>query len=207
MKYVKMLGLAAVAVAALMAFVGASSASASVLCKTTPPSGICPANQAYPAGTEIHAVNQEKVVLHAEFGTLECEESTVSGTTEKEGSATETVKGNVTVLTFAKCNCEVKVLKNGSLEIHAEDDDGNGTLTANGQEVTTTCSTIFGNVHCIYVTENSNLGTVKGGNPAVFTGTPTISRKPTNALCSPQATWTANYKITSPTPLWVATST
>jgi hypothetical protein len=38
MKYLKMLGLAAIAAMGLMAFLGASTASATVLCETTPAS-------------------------------------------------------------------------------------------------------------------------------------------------------------------------
>ena len=47
MKYVKMLGLAAVAAMALMAFLGASSASATVLCKTHITSGCAAAGWDY----------------------------------------------------------------------------------------------------------------------------------------------------------------
>jgi len=104
MKYVKMLGLAAVAAAALMAFVGASTASATVLCKTagtgSPTGTTCPANQAYPAGTAITAVNKGTVKLDTTFKTIECSGSEVKGSTSNEGSATETVTGPEGTLTF-----------------------------------------------------------------------------------------------------------
>jgi hypothetical protein len=57
MKYLKMLGLAAIAAAALMAFVGAGTASAAggVLCKVegTSSGTTCPSGQAYTPGTKI----------------------------------------------------------------------------------------------------------------------------------------------------------
>src|SRR5512144_2251569 len=121
MKYIKMLGLAAVAAAALMAFVGASSASATVLCKTSVvgTGGICPTGWGYSG--EIHGVAEVPPVLTGTIN-IECEESTVQGNaTEGTGSPTETPNGAITTLTFTgNCNCEVVVVKNGTLEIHAD---------------------------------------------------------------------------------------
>jgi len=208
MKYVKMLGLAAIAAAALMAFVGASSASATVLCKTEgtgPPTGTtCPALQAYGAGTEIHAVNTTTVKLDTTFKTVECTGSTIKGSTSNEGGPTETVTGPEGELTFTGCNCTVNVLKAGTLEIHWIEGTHNGTITSNGSEVTVNCSTIFGNVHCIYVTENDSIGDLTGGNPAIFHSTAVIKRKKTDSICAEQSTWTATYEVTSPKPLYVA---
>ena len=224
MKYVKMLGLAAVAAAALMAIVGSSTASATVLCAAEPTNGnpatkgtVCPTNFAYIAGTEIHAVldpGTGPAKLTTAFKNIECEESTVSGSTENEGSAAETVKGKVATLTFGKCNCEVKVLeeggkqKAGTLEVHWIPDTFNGTLTSNGAEVTANCSTIFGTVHCIYVTENTDLGTLTGGNPATMDiESANIPRLSTSGLCAETAKWDAKYEVTSPKPLYVADHT
>ena len=211
MKYLKMLGLAAVAAAALMAFVGGSTASATVLCKTTPtkpqtPEGTtCPPNQAYPAGTKIHAVNEEHTVLTTEFLNVTCTESTVEGETENEGSATETVKGPITVLTFNGCNCTVNVLKRGSLEVHWIEGTHNGTLKSSGAEVTVECSTIFGKVHCIYTTNATDLGTLTGGKTATMDiSSAGIPRVTTSALCDPTSNWDAKYNITTPDELYVA---
>ena len=101
MKYVKTLSLAAVAAAALMAFVGASTASATVLCKTpgtgSPTGTVCPAGEAYPKETEVHAVSEGNVVLTtgSEFTEITCKKGTVIGKAGDEGSATETVTGSV----------------------------------------------------------------------------------------------------------------
>jgi len=202
MKYAKMLCLA-VAAAALVAFVGASSASATVLCSTTPNAeGVCPSGWTYPAGTSIHAVNTTTVRLDTTFKTVECTGSTITGETSNKGSASETITGPEGTLTFSGCNCTVNVLKAGTLEIHWISSTHNGTVTSNGSEVTVTCSTIFGNVHCIYVTENDSIGDLTGGNPAIFHSTAVIKRKATNGLCSEESTWTATYEVTSPKPLY-----
>jgi hypothetical protein len=215
MKYVKMLGLAAVAAAALMAFVGASTASATVLCKVQGEGSgastgtTCPANQAYGAGTKIKAslVSGTKAKLKTEFKTIECEESSVEGETSSEGGAGESITGPEGKLSFGKCNCEVKVFKAGTLSTSWISGTHNGTLTSTGSETTTTCNTIFGSVHCIYVTENDDLGTLTGGTMAKLDANASIPRLPTNGLCSAEANWTAEYTVTAPEPLWVTGET
>jgi hypothetical protein len=216
MKYVKMLGLATVAAAALMAFVGASSASATVLCTTNPvavPTGTtCPANQAEPAGTEIHAVSEGNLVLTtgSEFTEITCKKGTVKGKTSNEGSATETVKGAAETITWEECStpngaCTVTTVKPGTLEVHWIEGTHNGTLTSTGAEITSNCASIFGNIHCIYKAENEDLGTITGGNPATadFESTP-VNIIATSGLCPSGPKWDAKYEITTPKPLYIA---
>ena len=189
MKYVKMLGLAAVAAAALMALVGVGTASATTL------TGV--EGKVLAKGSTIHAnfvstKTQPKATLTTEFKNIECEESTVSGVTTNETG--ETVNGEVKSLTFSKCNCEVKVLKTGTLSINAS-----SVLKSSGAEVTATCSTIFGSVHCIYATSNTELGSLKGGTTATLEiSSKDIPRLSTNGLCDPTANWDANYSVDNP---------
>jgi len=211
MKYVRILGLAAVAAAALMAFVGASTASATVLCTvegTGSPTGTtCPEGKAEPGGTEIKSslVAGTKAVLATSFKTIECKKSSVAGKTSNEGSATETVTGSITTLTFEECNCVINVLKNGSLEVHWISGTHDGTVTSSGAEVTAECETLFGKVHCIYTTNATDLGTLAHGNPAKLeVKEASIPRAPTNALCAEKALWTATYEVTTPKPLFIA---
>ncbi len=183
-------------VAALMSFT--ATASATVLVSQ---------GAVVSAGTAIKAgLKEGPAKLTTSVGTIECKSSTVEGKVENAGGAESTVSGSISSLTFAECNCEVKTLKNGSLEIHTEvaEANGNGTLTGSGTEVTTSCSTIFGTVHCIYVTENTDLGTLVAGNPAKLeVKEASIPRLTTNSLCSEEALWTASYEVTSPKPLGV----
>jgi hypothetical protein len=218
MKYVKTLALAVVAAAALMAFVGASSASATVFCKTQPTTGggstqgtTCPEGWAYPAGTRNHEVNVGNVLLKTGFKNIECEESTIKGAIKNEGSATETPNGPVETLTFGKCNCSTTVLLNGTQEFHWIPDTFNATITSNGSTVTANCSTIFGTVHCNYVTEHTDLGEItgsaNGSTAAVVHIHAELPRESTSGLCDEEAFWEGTYEVKEPKPVWFAAHT
>jgi hypothetical protein len=207
MKYIKSLSCAIAIAFALAVFAGASSASATVLCKvegTGSPTGTtCPSGQEYTG--EIHAVNTTTVKLDTTFKTVECSGSTVGGTANA-GSATTTVTGPEGTLTFTGCNCTVTVLKAGTLEIHWISGTHNGTVTSNGLTVTILCSTIFGNVHCAYVTSNTVIGVLTASAMplrAIIHWLVVLIPEPTNALCSEESTLTASYEVTTPNPLYV----
>jgi hypothetical protein len=199
MKYLKMLGLAAVAAAGLMAFVGAGSASATTLTCTNPPGTkvVCP------AGTTIESTATSSLLLKAGFAEITCTASTVKGKTSNAGSTTETVKGPIETLTFTSCGSStVDVIKNGSLEIHTDTEgvtDGNGTVTGTGSEVTVSA---FG-TSCVYGTpEPKDLGTLKGssntGGTATFTISASLSKVSGGFLCANPAAWSGSYKVTNP---------
>jgi hypothetical protein len=204
MKYIKMLGLAAVAAAALMAFVGAGTASAAKLTS--------PAGTVVPVGTVIKAENEGKVVLDPPFGAIECSKSIVEGKVTNAGGitiiegkeVTDTVKGEITTLDFTECNATVTVLKKGTLEIHSLG-NGNGTLTSNGAEVTVQ----FVGTHCIFTTSNTDLGTVTGSGNTKSNATLDISATiprtggSSGIFCGSTAAWTGAYKVTAPNPLFI----
>jgi hypothetical protein len=200
MKYIKMLGLAAVAAAALMAFVGAGTASATTLTGTGCAVSHCA------IGTTIASESEGTTELHPPIGSINCKKSTVSGKTTTTGAAAETVKGNIEVLTFTECNATVTVLKKGTLEIHTENSasaNNNGTLTSSGAEVTVN----YVGFHCIFTTNNTDLGTVTGsantkGNATLDIST-TIPRTggSSGAFCGTTAQWTGAYRVTSPASL------
>lgn len=212
MRYIKMLGLAAVAAAALMAFVGAGTASATTLCKTVPDaSGNCEAAWHYPVGTTIHATQEPGTTANLENtsgSTLDtCTESTIHGVTTTTGSATETVKGHIDAISWGSgttpCTATTDTLALGTLEVHAELPHGRGTLTGAGSKVTVN---IFG-VSCVYGTgTGTDLGTVTGGNPATIDVNAVIKKEEGGFLCPETTKWTASYIVTSPKPLYVATS-
>ena len=203
MKYVKMLGLAAVAAAALTAFVGAGTASATVLCKEGITTGCASAGKAYPAGTTVEASLEGSAELVA-GGFIEdtCTGSTIKGTTSTAGSSTTTVSGNATSLTWSNCTFPTTTTKLGSLEIHWISGTDNGTLTASGFEVT--IHQLFGD--CVYSSgANNDLGTVKGGNPATIAIKTSVTGGGAFG-CPSTATWTAAYTVTAPKPLFVSSS-
>lgn len=196
MKYVKMLGLLAIAAAALMAFAGTASATT-----LTNGSGVF-----YPKGTVIHAEAEGTVTLHPPIGDITCTSSTVQGEVEKPGGAaeSETVSGPIGTLTFGGCNAAVTVLKPGTLEIHTKEkgvNNGNGTLTSNGAEVTVVA---FG-IHCVFTTSNTDIGTVTGSKTkdATLDIEATIPRTGGSFLCGSTAQWTGSYTVDKPTPLYI----
>ena len=223
MKYLKMLGLAAIAAGALMAFVGAGTASATTL-TCTEPAGTkvtCPKGTVIKSASEGHAVLDNSVL-----GNIECN-STVEGTITNPGSSTETVSGPIKEevtkestdfgLTFTNCtSAVVQVLKSGSLEIHTEygvedpnkeitniqkpNSTNNGTLTSTGSEVTVEKA----GFHCIYKTSATDLGTVTGSTTTKGKATLDISATiprtggRSGAFCGSSAPWTGSYVINSP---------
>jgi hypothetical protein len=198
MKYLKMLGLAAIAAGALMAFVGAGTASATELeCGES----MCAEH------TTIHAEASSTVILHPVIGNIECKKSTVSGTTENTGSSSETVKGPIASLTWGECNTEeIKTLEAGSLEVHTDANDtagtsGNGTLTSIGAKVTVK----FLGFHCIFGTNNpTDIGTITGSRATG--GTPVLMIEArieriggtSGAFCGGTSEWTGSYAVDNP---------
>lgn len=206
MKSVKILGLLAVAAAAVMAFAG--TASATILTS--------------PTGT----VYTGKIVAHSEgttsldgaFTTVSCSKSNVEGPITGHGAGV-TVKGTVEVLTFTECNFPVTVLKKGTLELHPmlEKEEGGkkvhttcpsgyctGTLTSSGAEIS--IATSIGT--CVFTTTNTGLGTVTptndtGGHATLDIGSSPIPRTGGNFLCGSSGTWTGAYTVTQPSTLWI----
>jgi hypothetical protein len=190
MKYVKMLGLLAVAAAALMAFAG--TASATVLTS--------PAGTTY-TGT-IKAESVGATSLHGPFTTVSCTNSTVEGTVSQHGAGV-TVKGSIgkEKLTFTGCNYPVKVLKEGSLEIHATS-GGNGTVTSSGAEVTIETSI----ANCIFTTNSTDIGTFEGnggGHARLSINSAGIPRTGHSFFCGSSGQWTGSYTVTTPGTLTV----
>jgi hypothetical protein len=184
MKHLKILSFAAVAAAALMAFVGAGTASATTL------TGV--GGAVLGTGSTIHANNEGTVTLTTEFKNIECKKSTISGKTTNETGTTVNI--NVEAWTFEECNCTVSVLKKGTLSIAS-----GGAVTSSGAEFTATCSTIFGNVHCFYQTSATDLGVLVGGTTAKWEiNNKEIPRRSTNTLCDPTGDMDATYKIDNP---------
>jgi hypothetical protein len=185
MKYVKILGLLAVAAAALMAF--AASASATTV---TSPTG----SKTTPT---IHAVSEGgHVVLANSNANIECA-STVEGTVESHGEGV-TARGRITALTFSSCTngWTVTVDNLGGLEAHWTS-GYNGTVTSSETTVSATLHTIFGTIHCRYLTSNTDIGTLTGGNPATLDISASIPFHSGGGLCgSGNSAWSGKYLLT-----------
>jgi hypothetical protein len=202
MKYIKILGLAAVAAMALMAF-GAGTASATKLCTTAGDTTNCGSH--YPINTTVEGTLTGSAVLETTGGTVldTCTGSTVSGKTTSTAATGSTVTGNVETLTWTGCTFTTHTIAKGSLEIKHISGTDNGTLTGRNQEVTIKTG-LFG--PCIYGTAaGTDLGTVTGGNPASITINALVPlTKDDGGICPSEARWTASYAITTPKPLYVS---
>ncbi len=200
MKHAKMLALAAVAAGALMAFVGAGTASATVLCSTTTES--CSEGQNWkentvldftiPSGSSANLVDTGGEELD------KCSTSTVKGKITNAGSSTATVTGPVEELTWGSCTFPTKTLTLGKLEVHKIAGTSNGTLTADGTFEVTINTIFFGS--CIYgVTSGVDLGELTEGNPAIFHANAVAEKfSGSNFACPSTSKWTATYTLTSP---------
>lgn len=205
MKYVKMLALAAVAASALMAIVGAGSASASVLCSTN--KSPCPVGQKWTAGQNIDfslstgtsAELKETNAPDGEGKSLDtCKSSTVEGEITNVGSATETTTGKITALTWGTCTFPTTTTQKGKLEIHKIAGSSNGTLTSDEATKVTINTIFFGT--CVYTVEaGKSIGDVTEGNPAVFHANAVAHKQEGSALaCPTTSVWTATYTLTAP---------
>ncbi|MGN6256709.1 MAG: hypothetical protein ACTHN3_03020 [Solirubrobacterales bacterium] len=194
MKYAKILGLFALAAAALMAFAGTASAT-----QLTSPSGTVYTSKIVAEGEGETTLENTAIGLK-----VQCVKSTVEGTVASHGS-TVTAAGNISSLTFTECTngYTVTVLKSGSLEVHTEGttSNGNGTLTSSGAEVTIHTPLGFS---CTFTTSSTDIGKVTGGTPAKLAiAGASIPRTGDSSLCGSSATWKGTYKVTTPSTLLV----
>jgi hypothetical protein len=196
MKYIKMLGLAAVATAAFMAFAGTASATI-----TGPTPGALP--------TTIHATGSTAAgdgsyLLEAGFAEITCTESTVHG--DVNTNDTLVASGPITGISFTGCgSATVDPLKNadgtyGSLEIQVpKGKAGEGTVVGYNTFVTTA---VLG-TSCVYSTSATGtlLGTLKNGTPAKLTISASLPKASGGLLCANPAKWTGTYTVTTPSSL------
>lgn len=205
MRHLKTLAPLFIVAAAVTALAGAGTATATVLCKNNLNTETC--SERYPVGTEFKTHLTGLATLTTTFKNISCEEASGEGKLESEGSSTTTPWGKGTG-TYGKCNCEVKVIRTGTIEVHYIAGTDNGTVTFKETEVTAGCSTIFGSVHCIFATgSGTDLGTLSSGSPAKAEfKEANIPRLSTSSLCAEKAQLDATFEITTPNPLYVAAS-
>ena len=195
MKYVKTLGLAAVAATALMAILGVGSASATTL--TGEGGGILG------KGSTIHAtlesgVNSKFVMA---LNTVKCSESTFAAVTTTETGGEVFAETSKTSLSFGECGCEVKTLSGGSLSFR-DLTNKNGEMTLSGVEITTSCLQSGEVRHCILAMTSTKIGTLTGSENTKTTATMDIASESigllmTNPKCE-NAKWEAKYLVDTP---------
>jgi len=189
MKYLKLLGLAAVAATALIAFVGAGTASAVTLCTTDEPGTTTCTGSAWKV-THIEASQIGSGVLEDTSGNtlITCTTSSMTaGPMSTGGGAGTPSTGSVTALSFSNCNSTPVVLKKGTLSVNSS-----RQFISNGGEIT---ASLFG-VSCNYATSNTVLGTgVQGSDTLTINAV--IKRSAGGFLCPETTKWTATFTITN----------
>jgi hypothetical protein len=192
MKYLKMLGLAAVAAMALMA-IGAGTASATTLEVT----GV---TKNEPVTITASLLSGSSALLQTTSGAFAntCTESHVLGVTVAPYSGTR-VGGPISSLSFTKCTSSpVVVDAAGSLSVEYTSGT-NGTVRSSGAKVTVP-SPLGGTLTCV-TGENTDIGTLTG--KATGFATMDINAVLNCGFLAPSSTWTGTYEITTPHALGV----
>jgi hypothetical protein len=206
MKYLKALGLAAVAAMVVTAFLGAGSASATVLCKTALQEGCAASGWDYSAGTEIDISLVFTTSTRGTGGELldTCTEGTNKGSTTNTGSSNETVDWNLTEFRSSNCTTTTDTVSNGSLEVHWISGGTNGTVTVKGTQATKQLS----GVSCLYgpPAGGTTLGTLEGGSEPKLHVEAVLPKLSGSFICAPDVVWNGSYVVTSPQPLYVSAS-
>jgi hypothetical protein len=227
MKYLKMLSLAAVAAMALMAVIGVSSASAVELCKENTGTAACPAAQMYTPEQKITA-DATSAVLTTSGGFINpivtCSTSgTIPGsetelTVKSTGGGKEiTVKGTITKLTFNNCkdnlghkctaaakgldyDAELHTTANNKWRLTAFKDTTEGHTGEAGEPgASVSCETL---PTCEYHTAKAELNGEGGSAGVAFLEANKIALTGAAFPCPTNATWSAKYTLTSPSPIF-----
>jgi hypothetical protein len=188
------IALAAVAAAALMAFLGVSTASATQLC--TDLGGGCTEYSGAITGTSTNAT------LATNIANFECSDS--QATINASSSTGAPILGEVTALSFTGCRTEVSLIpctvtvKNLPYSASLE----GKTLTVT-DPVGAGAKMVCGSwLSCEFLTNKASLA-ITNGEPTVAKAEQVALSHETGAICPSTATWSATYSVVSPTGLTV----
>jgi hypothetical protein len=205
MKYLKPIGLAAIAAMALTAYLGAGTASATVLYIYDTPSG----NPTVGIKTTVGATVEGSTTFEDTEEDLlveTCTTSEIRALMEEFGSATSHPYGSNVAFTFANCSHTVHVLSKGSLEIRHIAGTTNGTFYLKNAQWTIR-STTFGISCTASIGTATPIGTLVGAKSTTAHATINVNAIiPIGALCGGDVRWTGAYKVTLPTGLMVESS-
>lgn len=206
MRLARVVGVALFSALALLASLGAPSAAATTLCSLN--GSPCPGVE-FETGTQIEAalVPGTKATFWSNLGTVTCTSSAVGGETTSSGGEGEAVKGTIGSMTFGGCklgetSCTVTTVNLPYSASASAGEAGNGTLAvidAAGVGVTIKCGAL---VNCTFTTEEAKLK-VTGGNPAIAKAEAIPVEKLSGFFCPSEATWTAEYELAQPKPLFI----
>ena len=203
MKYVKILGLAALAAMAVMAFVGAGTASATTLCKTSgsPEAGCGAGKGEINAETDNIVGTSTNAKLTSPIANVVCNHSETE--IDPASSTGSPILGSITKLTFTgECRTEggtacTVTVKNIPYEAELE----GTTLTAKdavGAGAKVVCGFL---INCEFLANEAKL-TITNGSPTTATASKVVLKR-NGGICPETAEWDAVYNTTSPAGLTV----
>lgn len=203
MNYLKASGLVAMVAAALIAILGAGSASATTICTHTETP--CAAGNQYTTTQDnvIEASLEEKgsVIWKHTGGPVvdTCNTSNIKGEITNAGSSTTTVKIKVTETTFGGCT-DPTTPNNAAtctFEVHNIVNTDHGTLTGSG----CTVKIEFAGIVCNYgLANDTHLGIVTGGAMGTIDiNAVMVLIDNSSFLCMKSERWEAKYTVTKPT--------
>lgn len=214
MRLIKMLGLAAMAVAAVLAFVGATSASADTACKVSvADSAECPSASRYALPLPVKAKSIGKATLLSGELETKCTSEVVGEAKTNEGAHVGLL-GLITAVTWTACEGQCKSAKSENLpwsvlavaltltwHVKKEPEGLNPAALLE--------CTLFGfPVNCLYETESALFSFTPSANSTsaaqlVAKEVP-LKRGGDSGLCPETGKWDGTYEITTPKPLWLA---
>lgn len=187
---------------ALAALATASPASATVICKEnqTP----CLSRYGSETGYATSLLTGGKAVLNVGSFKAECGKSSVNGKGTSGGGLNLTVEGKLETVSFGECgSCTAAAAVPGTFVVHHIGGTMNGNFTIKGITWSATCSGLT----CAYKGDIEAGVTLEGGlSPRIKFVSASLPKESGSFLCNSTGTWTAEYTVTSPAPLWVAES-
>jgi hypothetical protein len=212
MKFVKMLGLAAMAALALTAVMGAGAASAKV-CSTAGTGASCGTGHGSVYKGRIKATLESgtSAQLTSSFDNVSCSESTVEG----EVTNGETGAGFIDGMTFGNCSDSFGHTCTASSSASSANhwtssvtptSGTNGTQTVNNVTGEFTCPNPFNpsqTISCYYTATSASTAVTGSDEKATVRAekVPLLRESPSNVLCSEKSTWSGSYWVTTPTSL------
>lgn len=212
MKFIKMLGLAAVAASALMALVGAGSASATALCSSAPSGSplACPAGTALLKGTKILGTQTKNGVLTTSAGTITCKKSHFEDELTSEPATGKIVTDKTLALSFSECTttiggCTVKAVNvaNGGAGFATEIEYLSTTAPQGAFRIvhpTTTVELVncfLGvSAKCVYASEDTVKGSLLNGKEENLEVENAVVKSKSGGLCPAEGKETVGYHVT-----------
>jgi hypothetical protein len=175
-----------------------SPTKGSILCKST----ATPCTNAYGKETTLDAdLNGSTLFKTGSTTMATCTGATLKAKTKNAGSSTEAIIAAIEAFTWSGCSQTTTTLNNGSLKIERMEGTENATVLGKDTQFTfgifgTSCTYGFGH-------RGTDLGTLVGGVEPTLSFSATVPRLIGGFLCPSTSTWTASYKITEPTPLYM----